>query len=282
MLFWYCSRVFSMGLFSYSYRIQNNHQITARLTFCECWRWNPHTEWVISNMIAYDVFPINKFSRIDALMNLAAIFFQANAAQMNCPADQFMHKGTCCRRCPIGHQVSRACIPGRHEVTECTACVLGSTYESTSRETGAQECLPCTVCPKYSRTMHECNTTHDTVCECDSGYRYDVTERRCLPCRHCDAGYGVVSVCSYHSDTECERCPNGTFVEEPSLNASCRPCSHCTEDQIMLQACIPTQDSICLGIRRLSLYNKRKAIAFKLIISFSIINITHRPVLFST
>ena len=47
-----------------------------------------------------------------------------------------------------------------------------------------------------SRTVRECNTTHDAVCECESGFYWDDRDRTCRHCETCNVGFGALNQCT--------------------------------------------------------------------------------------
>ncbi|XP_074660809.1 tumor necrosis factor receptor superfamily member 16-like [Tubulanus polymorphus] len=149
----------------------------------------------------------------------------------------------CCKTCQPGYGVVAECTYA-DGASECDLCVPGRTFSDRISHT---KCKPCTVCGANSHARHACNATHDAVCECNTDFFYDKDQNRCRLCEMCKEGQGASRPCKSSHNTKCAECPNGTFSDVMSGTLGCVPCSKCRSHEVMLKACTPSQDTICMG-----------------------------------
>ena len=70
----------------------------------------------------------------------------------------------------------------------------------------------------------------------------------CFDCLKCPPGSGVTVPCGnkipYNASVECEACVPG-FYSDSYSSESCKPCSNCSRDEVMVTACTKTSNSRC-------------------------------------
>ncbi|XP_013381112.1 tumor necrosis factor receptor superfamily member 16 [Lingula anatina] len=165
-------------------------------------------------------------------------------AELSCTSNEIEYEGVrCCSKCPPGRGVAALCSPDNDTV--CRPCDVGVTFSSLHSHTEA--CRPCSTCGVNAHVLKKCNGTHDTQCECDSGFHYNLSEKRCEECNRCHPGWGASLACNHHYNTVCRPCPNGTYSEYVSAHLGCIVCTKCSDDHIKLQDCTPYQDTLCMA-----------------------------------
>ncbi|XP_069107978.1 tumor necrosis factor receptor superfamily member 16-like [Argopecten irradians] len=165
---------------------------------------------------------------------------------LNCSTDEFESNATdlCCRKCDPGFGLVNQCT--RDNATECSPCVLGETFSLPSAH--AQKCVPCTSCQMNEHVVTECNRTHDTVCECNIDFYYNLSKKSCQICDSCAKGFGALRPCTGTHNSVCMRCGNRTFSDKTSAISICKPCSKCVGKQVETEACTPEQDTTCTDV----------------------------------
>uniref|UniRef100_A0A8C3S4V9 Tumor necrosis factor receptor superfamily member 16 n=1 Tax=Chelydra serpentina TaxID=8475 RepID=A0A8C3S4V9_CHESE len=173
------------------------------------------------------------------------------SARQGCQSGRFTTLGGCCDLCPQGYG---AAVPCGGANTECEPCRENGTFSSISSAT--EPCQPCSRCPEHVPVAEACTPTRDTVCapRCAPGHYLPAengSSSQCLPCQVCSQGYGAVTPCGPTDNTVCQRCPEGFYSEEKSASAPCLPCRlECHEDEVMIRACSPGSDTLCMGTYR--------------------------------
>ncbi|CAM4669636.1 unnamed protein product [Lepidochelys olivacea] len=149
----------------------------------------------------------------------------------------------CCSKCPPGYHVLQSC--NRSSDTECVPCER-NTY--TALWNRARRCLGCSPrCEAGLVQTQECTGTHDRICSC-SASTYCTTKQshgRCLFCKAhkmCRKGYGVSKLGTDVTNTDCSPCPPGTFSDEDSSTASCKPHRVCQSVSVEGSS---TSDTVC-------------------------------------
>ncbi|XP_043199618.1 tumor necrosis factor receptor superfamily member 16-like [Amphibalanus amphitrite] len=106
----------------------------------------------------------------------------------------------------------------------------------------------CTRCPEHARQTSPCTADADTVCECAPGHWLDPQAGACRPCRLCRPGHGASRPCSPHHNAVCRACPEDTYSHQGERGAvrECVRCSVCRADQVNIQNCTATQDTVCM------------------------------------
>lgn len=102
-----------------------------------------------------------------------------------------------CDQCPPGTAVERHCTADKHTV--CTPCPEKRFAEQWHWGDSCQHCT--SVCKEGQIVSRQCNSTHDQVCECESGY-YLVVEF-CFQHTACRPGFGVSVQGKYTCTTMC-------------------------------------------------------------------------------
>ncbi|XP_065277527.1 tumor necrosis factor receptor superfamily member 1B [Emys orbicularis] len=149
----------------------------------------------------------------------------------------------CCSKCPPGYRVLQSCSSGAD--TECAPCER-NTYTAVWNR--ARRCLACSPrCNTGFVQTHECTRTQDRICSC-SANTYCASKQshgRCLLCKAhktCRKGYGVSKPGTNITNTECFPCPPGTFSDEESSTASCKPHRVCQSVSVEGSN---TSDTVC-------------------------------------
>lgn len=177
----------------------------------------------------------------------------------SCAADESFDddEQICCKRCPKGQGVVLPCTRKHsgYNNTLCEPCIKGRDFSAT--DSHVDSCVPCHICPANSHRIHDCNTTHNTKCECNAGYYGSSVKTRsarsdeeirlvCLKCDDCPAGTRVVRSCEYVRNAQCEPCVNGTFSSRAN-SWTCQKCKKCPGGASPLKSCTATEDSLCLA-----------------------------------
>ncbi|XP_072250468.1 tumor necrosis factor receptor superfamily member 16 [Leuresthes tenuis] len=156
-----------------------------------------------------------------------------------CASGQFTDSGQCCSLCPAGYGVQVEC--GKED-TKCAPCPQGTFSPSE----GLDRCLQCGKCPSGLPTVATCSATHDTQCECDSGFFFLGSYGVCAPCSKCSHGEGVIRECGHEGDTLCQICGPGTFSEEQVSTKPCHTCTVCSDSEVEIRPCLPISDTLCM------------------------------------
>ncbi|XP_044280910.1 tumor necrosis factor receptor superfamily member 16-like [Varanus komodoensis] len=170
-------------------------------------------------------------------------------AHQDCENGRFTAAGECCHLCPPGYGVA---VPCGSSNTQCEPCQEGVMFSAVASATEA--CRPCTVCPGHVHTQEACAPARDRVCAsgCPQGQYLPPGNgshgsRACLPCRLCHEGYGAAEPCGPGTDTTCQKCPEGFYSEVKSSSEPCLACQEqCGENEVMIQACSPFSDTLCM------------------------------------
>nr|XP_005292860.1 tumor necrosis factor receptor superfamily member 1B isoform X2 [Chrysemys picta bellii] len=151
----------------------------------------------------------------------------------------------CCSKCPPGYRVLQSCSSSAD--TECEPCER-NTYTAVWNR--ARRCLACS--PRCNTDLgfvqiQECTRTQDRSCSC-SANTYCASKPshgRCLACKAhktCGKGQGVSKPGTNITNTECFPCPPGTFSDEESSTASCKPHRVCQSVSVEGSS---TSDTVC-------------------------------------
>ncbi|XP_063315558.1 tumor necrosis factor receptor superfamily member 6B [Pelobates fuscus] len=135
-----------------------------------------------------------------------------------------------CQRCPPGTYVAKHCTT--ESITDCQPC---PDQHYAQYWNYLEECRFCNVfCESQGKVKHECNSTHNRVCECPSGYYQG--PHMCVKHTKCQPGYGVSQKGTSEMDTKCVRCAAGTFSSISFSMNLCRPHRNCTKDDLFVNA----------------------------------------------
>ncbi|XP_069771494.1 tumor necrosis factor receptor superfamily member 11B-like [Narcine bancroftii] len=127
-----------------------------------------------------------------------------------------------CEQCPPGTYRKAHCNASKG--TECAPCP-DSHY--TAYWNSLDECQYCNVfCKEHQYVKHECNSTHNRVCECDEGRYFEF--EFCLKHSKCPPGYGVRKLGTPYTNTECMQCPKGYFSINKSAIQPCQKQTNCS------------------------------------------------------
>ncbi|XP_067904898.1 tumor necrosis factor receptor superfamily member 6B-like [Heterodontus francisci] len=129
-----------------------------------------------------------------------------------------------CEQCPPGTYVKKHCTS-----VHPTVCGLCPDLHYTQYWNYLQKCRYCNVfCGDQQYEKHQCNSTHNRVCECKAGYYLEF--EFCLKHSSCPYGAGVIKMGTPYSDTNCELCTNGHFSRRVSSSEPCFKHTNCTEE----------------------------------------------------
>ncbi|XP_051879410.1 tumor necrosis factor receptor superfamily member 11B-like isoform X4 [Pristis pectinata] len=146
-----------------------------------------------------------------------------------------------CEQCPPGTYRKTHCNTSKR--TECAPCP-DSHY--TAYWNSLDECQYCNVfCKEYQYVKHECNSTHNRVCECVEGRYFEF--EFCLKHSECPPGFGVKKLGTPYINTECMQCPKGFFSTNKSAIQPCQKHTNCSLFGLkqVLQG-DAFQDNVCL------------------------------------
>ncbi|XP_068119491.1 tumor necrosis factor receptor superfamily member 16 [Hyperolius riggenbachi] len=177
-----------------------------------------------------------------ALLVLLCSTLLVGAQGDECISEQYTQSGECCRSCGAGEGVTHECGVNQ---TVCEPCLDSITYSDTNSHTEA--CKPCTECHGNKRMLAPCVETDDALCACAYGFFKDEDTGECKHCRTCTLGHGMILSCSMNQDTVCEKCPEWTFSNVDNNMDPCLPCTICEDDEIMLEECTDTSDTVCFN-----------------------------------
>jgi len=169
------------------------------------------------------------------------------ATSLDCSNDQFKfeyNNTECCSKCKAGFGLVKQC--SRDNDTECEACIPGRTFSSPNLHIGA--CLTCRRCKMNEHAVTLCNTTYDTVCECNIDFYYSKEKKECHLCQLCPEGFGALRSCNGSKDSVCMKCGNGMFSDKKSSISPCKTCSKCPKNHVIIEACTTKKDTVCGGL----------------------------------
>ncbi|XP_062898383.1 tumor necrosis factor receptor superfamily member 11B-like [Mobula hypostoma] len=127
-----------------------------------------------------------------------------------------------CEQCPPGTYREAHCNSSKR--TECAPC---PDFHYTAYWNSLDECQYCNVfCKEYQFVKHECNGTHNRVCECVEGRYFEF--EFCLKHYECPVGFGVKKLGTPYTNTECMLCPKGFFSRSKSASEPCRKHTNCS------------------------------------------------------
>uniref|UniRef100_A0A8D0H841 TNF receptor superfamily member 1B n=1 Tax=Sphenodon punctatus TaxID=8508 RepID=A0A8D0H841_SPHPU len=129
----------------------------------------------------------------------------------------------CCIRCPPG-----SCMLQRCNNSIDTQCKLCETDTFTEVWNMAASCLGCSSpCRNGFVETRKCTRTKDRICGCPSNKfcssKIQNPCRLCKAYRVCGKGYGVSVQGTEIRNVVCASCQDGTFSDEESHTATCRP-----------------------------------------------------------
>ncbi|XP_059572910.1 tumor necrosis factor receptor superfamily member 1B [Alligator mississippiensis] len=136
----------------------------------------------------------------------------------------------CCSKCHPGYHMDQICSTTLD--TQCKRCGVNTYTEIWNR---APRCFGCSPACKNGTGLvqtRECTPTQDRACTC-SANMYCSTKLHQKSCKHCkrhkkcQKGYGVSKPGTDTKDTICTPCPPGSFSDEESYTAPCRPHTVC-------------------------------------------------------
>uniref|UniRef100_UPI00398F412C tumor necrosis factor receptor superfamily member 11B-like n=1 Tax=Pristiophorus japonicus TaxID=55135 RepID=UPI00398F412C len=158
------------------------------------------------------------------LLSLVIVFFvYASTEKCKASVPTYQYEDRTCNRCPPGQYMKIHCT--KDHDTLCAPCLA---YHYTQFWNYLKKCQYCNnFCKRNQYIKHDCNATHNRVCECNDGYfwKYEfcVKQKECLP------GSGVKTTGTPYTDTVCVKCPRGFFSSVSSTTAQCKRQTNCTE-----------------------------------------------------
>ncbi|XP_038659131.1 tumor necrosis factor receptor superfamily member 6B-like [Scyliorhinus canicula] len=129
-----------------------------------------------------------------------------------------------CEKCPPGTFVKEHCTG-----VQPTICEHCPDLHYTQYWNYLQKCRYCNVfCGDHQYEKHQCNSTHNRVCECKAGYYLEF--EFCLKHSSCPYGASVIKMGTPYSDTSCEPCTHGHFSPRISSSEPCFVHTNCTKE----------------------------------------------------
>ncbi|KAL7874813.1 hypothetical protein SRHO_G00057830 [Serrasalmus rhombeus] len=175
----------------------------------------------------------------------------ASAAETPDPPPTFSYEDSAigrvfrCSLCPPGTHMRAPCT--RSEPTECLPCPSG---HYTQYRNYLHRCLPCRApCEHNQRERHACTPTSDRECECAPFHYWRADQ--CVRHTRCGPGFGAKRTGTTHTDTECDRCPPGTFSEDNSMYAKCKPHTGCSDSLFKVFRGTSWHDDMCVSCNQL-------------------------------
>ncbi|GCC19471.1 hypothetical protein chiPu_0000013, partial [Chiloscyllium punctatum] len=155
------------------------------------------------------------------LVSVIVIYISTEKCKASVPT--FQHEGLTCSRCPPGQHMTLHCT--KDHDTVCAPC---SANHYTQFWNYLKKCQYCNnFCKENQNVKHECNATHNRVCECKDGYFWEY--EFCMKQKACPPGYGVKTAGTPYSSTVCGKCAQGFFSSVTSATAQCKRHTNCTE-----------------------------------------------------
>ncbi|XP_067832390.1 tumor necrosis factor receptor superfamily member 6B-like [Heptranchias perlo] len=164
-----------------------------------------------------------KFSKAWLLSLVIAFFIDASTKKCMASVPTYQYGNQTCSRCPPGQHMKEHCT--KDHDTLCAPC---SADHYTQFWNYIHKCQYCNnFCKENQYVKHDCNATHNRVCECKNGYfwKYEF----CMKHKECLPGSGVKTAGTPYTDTICVKCPPGYFSSVSSTTAQCKSHTNCTE-----------------------------------------------------
>ncbi|XP_038567059.1 tumor necrosis factor receptor superfamily member 5 [Micropterus salmoides] len=164
---------------------------------------------------------------------------------MNCTKEQFNSKdGRCCDQCHAGSYMVAECSG-----TTKTKCAECGRKGYTATKNHLSNCRQCKICSPTNnqRTVKDCTTKEDTVCECVTGfYCSNVDCDHCLQVKDCPMGEGVKMKATRTNNTVCALCIEGTYSNVTDFNSPCQTHTRCEDiGRVLKTPGTRTSDAIC-------------------------------------
>ncbi|XP_040826763.1 tumor necrosis factor receptor superfamily member 10A-like [Ochotona curzoniae] len=117
----------------------------------------------------------------------------------SCNKDEYASGNLCCRNCPAGSFVLRACEKN-HTQGQCERCPPGTHMTHSG---GLFACLPCQTCREDQEMVRDCSPTVNRQCQCKKdSYASPDEPENCLHCSRCKNNQ-VLQECTPTNDTKC-------------------------------------------------------------------------------
>ncbi|XP_067856665.1 tumor necrosis factor receptor superfamily member 6B-like [Heptranchias perlo] len=161
---------------------------------------------------------------IALIANVSSLFEPVKATPTYQRRDVITGQMVTCEQCPSGTFVKEHCTSVHPTI--CNPC---PDLHYTQYWNYLQKCRYCNVfCGAQQYEKHQCNSTHNRVCECKAGYYLEF--EFCLKHSSCPHGVGVIKMGTPYSDTNCEQCTKGHFSPRSSSSEPCFAHTNCTEE----------------------------------------------------
>uniref|UniRef100_UPI00398F5130 tumor necrosis factor receptor superfamily member 6B-like n=1 Tax=Pristiophorus japonicus TaxID=55135 RepID=UPI00398F5130 len=158
------------------------------------------------------------------MKNISSVFAVIKAKPTYQRRDAITGQMLTCEQCPPGTFVEKHCT-SLHP-TICGPC---PDLHYTQYWNYLQKCRYCNVfCGDQQYEKHQCNITHNRVCECKAGYYFEF--EFCLKHTNCPHGVGVIKMGTPYSDTDCKQCTAGHFSSRISSSEPCFAHTNCIEE----------------------------------------------------
>ncbi|KAM3618277.1 uncharacterized protein V6R79_018478 [Siganus canaliculatus] len=183
--------------------------------------------------------------RLLVVMFLMSLMVISNAQSCD-PVTQYVQDGKCCLMCLPGQRMTSL---GNCLEPQCKPCEANEYQDKHTKEPNCQRQKYCD--PNKNFAIPTYDTKTKAVCECKEGFHCSTKEcLTCFPHRTCGPGYGVKSKGNHTHDTVCEKCGEGTFSNETSMDGVCKKWTECGRAQTIEQEGTEISDHVCVEISR--------------------------------
>nr|AGM16418.1 CD40 [Lutjanus sanguineus] len=176
-----------------------------------------------------------------------ALMVVMTAAQPQCdPLTQYEMDGHCCKMCGPGFSMSSLSTCWD---PQCQDCGEDDYQDKYTKQPKCERRPYCDSNLNFETPVHD--KKKRTICTCKVGFH--CSTEQCITCNPhspCKPGYGAKSKGDHLRDTVCEKCPNGTFSSETSLDGVCQKWTECGHGQRIERSGTDTSDNICVGTQR--------------------------------
>uniref|UniRef100_M3XKL0 TNFR-Cys domain-containing protein n=2 Tax=Latimeria chalumnae TaxID=7897 RepID=M3XKL0_LATCH len=164
-------------------------------------------------------------TRVAGLFSIVVSFSVYGRTQLDTPTFNHWDSTTgqllTCNQCPPGQYLTKHCSV--HHQTHCASCPAD---HYTQVWNYIEKCQYCNnFCKRDQYVKHECNATHNRVCECKEGFYWYF--EFCMKHSECPSEYGVRVKGTPYANTVCEKCPHGFFSLVSSSTEPCRTHTDC-------------------------------------------------------
>ncbi|XP_076596126.1 tumor necrosis factor receptor superfamily member 5 isoform X1 [Chaetodon auriga] len=181
------------------------------------------------------------------MMMVMWAFTSMAAAQPGCdPATQYAVNDDCCNMCGPGTSMSSLslCLE-----PQCQDCGENEYQDKYTKEPKCQRQPYCDPNKNFQNAIHE--SKKKSSCTCKLGFHCSSEDCiTCVPHTTCEPGHGVQSKGNHTHDTVCQKCPEGKYSDESSMDSVCKKWTECGKGQKIQQIGTDVSDNICVETPR--------------------------------